>query len=722
MTGPKPRMTTCLHLAVAAAVMGVLPTSPVAAQSLLWVDACEVPGTSVSMRKSIDAAVAIVDPDEVHDNFDGTFSVDAGNFLALHGTSLAATSLFHNETTYVPVGFYRSGLLVAPNKVVTAPHQAVSLVGFKVLFGIENQAGTCLPFDHTAIPTNDVFTVIGYNRPNALDDYAILTLDRPVTARPFLRLRREGQANPGNAATIVGHPGRLPTRLDAAGEVDSVIDGRPYYQRLHTTQFSSGAPVFNLDEQFVETIVIGGESCEEIVCTARDTNGICSEIELSSECPAMPFYINLLPAAAIAAHVPPVELLVAPLDTVKQSHRTGPITVPVTTYTLTAPKHAGAAATIEYEIVPSAPVPTGEPWLSIAAGTPLTGTLAAGDSLAFDVTTMKPTDPASCEIYERQFLVLDKTHGFTDVVRQRVEVGFNGFTINGDNKNPLVLDGIEQPYADEATLAVHNPHMTAIAIHIEADRHWIRLDGTDGTATTFAYLNIIVNPGETRNIPVGLSPEALALTADGTTYRAQLHLSTLGTSCTLTPTTSIRIDFTPGQLTVTQPINLPVADAIGGTPGTPLTSSIEVEEDFCIDEVIASYDVSTADYPGPTARQWFAESSWRMARPASLSTIPLWNLNTPAAGVTDTPVPCHADAGEKCFRLAVGTMAPAPAPPTDCSFFSPPCEELADVIGIAGRGTWSMAIRDHDATGVAQQPLVRDWRLVFRGHPGCTVP
>lgn len=435
--------------------------------------------------------------------------------------------------------------------------------------------------------------------------------------------------------------------------------------------------------------------------------------------------LNGLSAKTIASYLPPTELLVKPLDTLKQAHRTGPITDPVTTYTLTAPKHPEASATIDYEIVPSAAPPLGEPWLSIASGTPLVGTLTAGDQLVFDVTTMKPTSPPSCQTYERSFKIIDKTHNLTDVVRQRIEIGYNGFTINGGSTAPLMLEGIEIPYRDETDLAVHNPYLTAIAVRIEANQPWLRIDTIEGTVLAPAVHNIIVNPGETRNIPIGLSPVANSLTADGeTAYSAQLSVSAFGTSCTLTPPGSVGVTFTPGRLSITQPINAQVPPAVGGSPGTPLTSSIQVDENFCIDEITASYGIRMADTLPNFVANWITESSWRIARPGSLNTIPLWHRNVPPPSVFGGVQPlCISPEGsvENCYRLKRG--APDNLPTTDCSFFAPlPCEEVTDVIGTAGRGTWSTALRDHSTSGTSKQPIILEWGLTFVGHHGCAVP
>lgn len=699
---------------LAAAFM--LATVPSQAQVAQWANACNV--TDAETRKAIEAIAVIVEPTRIHPNLDGSFWIEDGSFQTLFDKPLISDSLFYDETTYVPEGMYRTGFLVAPNLVVTAPHKG-NFTNFKVIFGIHDATTTCTAFDRTSIPAANIFNVDVYVRPTPLD-FAVLTLDRTVP-RDFIRLRRDSVPQPNEAATVIGHPGRLSTRLDLTGEIDSVRNQFTFYERLHFTDFSSGSPVFNLDRRVVEAIIIGGTSCASATCVPPS----CSTLKLESVCPADPFSISGPTSAAIAAHVPPRELLVSPLDVLKQANRTGPITEPVTTYTLTAPKHAGAAATIDYQIVPPAASPIGEPWLSFASGTPLTGTLDAGDTLSFDVTTMKPTSPASCETYEREFQVIDQTHGFTDVVRQRIEIGYTGFTVNRGDKRPLSLEGIEIPYRDEKILQIHNPYLTAIAIHVEASHTWLTLDGEGPTGSSPAYLNIIVNPGQTRDIPVGLSSAAALLKADGTTtHAASISLTALSTACTLIPTGSIGVRFTPGTLTVAQAINSQAADAVGATPGAPLTSSITVEEDFCIDEIQASYGMQAADLTALDARNWAAETTWQASPPASLSRVPLWDRDLPTAGGPHFKEggQCISPNGgtEVCYLLTVGE--PAPAPTASCSSFPMPCHYMDDLIGEPGRGTWQTSLRDHLPGGVTPPPVVLEWRLKFIGHPGCAVP
>lgn len=718
------RSTTTLshRLCGILAAASMLAAAPSQAQVAQWANACNV--TDAETRKAIEAVAAIVHPDQLEDNLDGTFRIETDALLTLFGTPLTLDSLFRGQTTYAPEGSYRTGFLVAPDIVLTAPHKASSFVGFKVVFGIHDATTSCMGFDPNSIPESNIFEVESDSRPVPGVDFALLKLD-DAPSRDFIRLRRSSRPNAGEAATVIGHPGRLQTYLDLTGEIDYVTSQSAFFERLHFTDYSSGSPVFNQTRHFVESIVVGGTSCARADCVPHPTDPLltCIERKLESNCPTSSFLVNGPTATTIAAHVPPRELLVSPLDTLKQASRTGPITEPVTTYTLTAPKHAGAAASIDYLIVPSAAAPVGEPDLVFALATPLSGTLNAGDTLSFDVTTTKPSSPVSCETHEREFLVVDQTHGFTDRVRQRVEIGYTGFIVNGSDKEPLRLEGIETPYRDEKLLRIHNPYLTAIAIHVEASHTWLTLDSEGPTGSSPAYLNIIVNPGQTRDIPVGLSSAAELLTADGaTTHTASISLTALSTACTLIPTGSIGVHFTPGTLTVAQAINAQAADAVGATPGTPLTSSMTIEEDFCIDSVQISYGMQAADLTAEAARDWAAETVWRAASPGSLSTIPLWDRDITLIGSDHLPYrQCLSGAGgtEDCHVLVVGE--PELTPPDSCP--SPEgCQNLSELIGESGRGIWSTFIRDHVPGGVTPPPVVLEWRLKFIGHPGCAVP
>jgi hypothetical protein len=67
----------------------------------------------------------------------------------------------------------------------------------------------------------------------------------------------------------------------------------------------------------------------------------------------------------------------------------------------------------------------GDPGPQLLVSTEVTpvGTLAPGGSFSVFETIDAATAP--CGVYERTYKVIDTTHGFTDVVRHRFEIGLN---------------------------------------------------------------------------------------------------------------------------------------------------------------------------------------------------------------------------------------------------------------------------------------------------------
>lgn len=734
------RLAAVLALVIAATDAAAIPPSPGLPTINYWRDACEV-GTHfddpTEMQRVIDATVFVVEPRALGLNPDGSYYVRTRPFVDFDGMILSPDSHFYGEQAIVFGGLPgRSGFLVSPDSVVTTPHVAgFDPTGYYVLFGYQNAAlpdGSCVPVDPTHFPASQVRVIDGYDNASfALGDYLVAHLSEPVLDRPFLRVRRDGHAEIGDAITLVGHPARLSKKIDTAGRVVGLTGGgpTPYLDGdvplaypVHSIQFSSGSPLYNLSRQYVELAVRSG-SCGEF---RPDEGSLPQTHTLISAC-GPPSPLN----STIKAFAPKIERILletSPLSIRNTGTAATGFAQPVTTYTLVAPPARGiyAADAIDYRIEMAAPVP-GEPDLSLLSSVPLEGSLDAGTSLSFDVAAVMPPGQA-CGVFAREFVVHDLTHGLSDRVHQTLEVAQTVFEAD---TAALEMVGIEQPYVATRTFRIRNLRPAEALVRVGADQSWLTIDGVAGGpgATPETVLTIGALQSATVTIGLAVSANDLAL---HTMHQASVAVSGADPACTLTSDISVPVRFTPGELTFRQAIDATVPPATA--PPSPLTATIEVDENFCVDEIKASY---VFDHPVDSFKTdvWLTESTWDLQRPGSAAWMPLWDHDAAPACVppigVDESAWCYLYRGVKdacqfegagnadrpCDTVAAGDP---PRPPLPVCAPGTGCEPFSDHVGKPARGTWTMRLSDRVVGGVSAQPRIRGWSLTFRGSAACT--
>jgi hypothetical protein len=711
-----------------------------------WRDACEsasvMPDTP-EIERVIDATAFIVDPTLVdYDFVTDTYVIESANFTSFDGKDFTASSLFYNE----PVIFFeeghpgRSAFLVSPDSVVTAPHtDNWDVTGYYVLFDYESVPdglGNCLPADLSHHPASKVRQIVSYyNGYGTAGDHLVAKLDSPMLDRRFLRARRDGHAEVGDHVTVVGHPARLAKKFDTNAHVVAMQGDDPLVEPVHLLRFSSGSPLYNLDREYVETAVAFAGGCAVYECAEPLDGNNCTanQWNLVSQCPAQPAYVNSS-IKPLTSEIEPIALEVSPLSLNNIGTPTDGFEFPLTTYTLAAPADGSDFTTeaIDYEIEPP-DAEVGGPALSIVSDVPLLGTITAGKDLSFDVAASMPASQP-CGIYPREFLVHDRTHGFTDRVRQTLEVGQTAFSIDIDPQSgPMIeLQGIEQPYEDTQTLTIRNLRPTTASIRIHSNKAWLRINGVDGTPSTLPQSIITLPADQTATVVVGLSPAAAGL-ALHETHNAQLIVESATGVCNLTPPITRRVAFRPGHLTLRHPVAATVPEATMAGGAGLLESTLTVKEDFCVSDVKISYVFDHANGSFPIS-DWLTESRWRVKRPSSRRWLAIWDHNIlPACDRRDPDnllAPCYlAQAGksecefdgnprESCQVLSVGDV-PRPAL-ADCVVGDPSCEPFENAIGQPAEGLWTLALEDRVHGGVATQPLISGWVLDFTGTPDCS--
>ncbi|MBY0515676.1 MAG: trypsin-like peptidase domain-containing protein [Bacteriovoracaceae bacterium] len=94
---------------------------------------------------------------------------------------------------------------------------------------------------------------------NDQNDYAVIELDRPVTARRPLNFRKSGKIAVGTPIVVIGHPTGLPTKVAAGAKVRSTKE-MYFVGNLDTYGGNSGSAVFNANTLEVEGILVRGDT------------------------------------------------------------------------------------------------------------------------------------------------------------------------------------------------------------------------------------------------------------------------------------------------------------------------------------------------------------------------------------------------------------------------------------------------------------------------------
>jgi V8-like Glu-specific endopeptidase len=114
--------------------------------------------------------------------------------------------------------------------------------------------------DPLNIPADDIYRCFIVERKFNVDgdDYAILKLDRPVTDRQPLKIRRSGQVDNHNKLYIIGHPSGLPSKYAGNAIIRDNSDPKFFTSNLDGFSGNSGSPVFNKNTHIVEGLLLRG--------------------------------------------------------------------------------------------------------------------------------------------------------------------------------------------------------------------------------------------------------------------------------------------------------------------------------------------------------------------------------------------------------------------------------------------------------------------------------
>lgn len=154
-----------------------------------------------------------------------------------------------------------SGFLVGEDLLVTAGHcikGKSSCSSYNWVFDFKVAQG-----DHSSVRVDrkDIYSckkIINreLNSRNS-DDWALIQLDRKVTDRRVLDVRKSGKITVGEELVVIGHPSGLPSKIADGAKVRK-LNGKFFTSNLDTYGGNSGSAVFNAKTGLVEGILVRG--------------------------------------------------------------------------------------------------------------------------------------------------------------------------------------------------------------------------------------------------------------------------------------------------------------------------------------------------------------------------------------------------------------------------------------------------------------------------------
>jgi len=220
------------------------------------------------VQKNAASVASLIDIADITDNGDGTSTIKTVTFG--QAQNLCSGEPFRNQ----PTSPFCTGFLVGTELIATAGHcvDGNNIGRTRFVFGFRmNPDGT----PNVIIPNGDIYrgiAIVAHKLESAGADYAVVKLDRPVTGRHILPLRRTGKISEGESVYVLGHPSGLPLKYAPGAIVRTNSATSFFVANLDTYGGNSGSPVFHEDTNIVEGILVRGETDFVMSGTCRVSN------------------------------------------------------------------------------------------------------------------------------------------------------------------------------------------------------------------------------------------------------------------------------------------------------------------------------------------------------------------------------------------------------------------------------------------------------------------
>lgn len=180
-----------------------------------------------------------------------------------------------------------TGFLVGPDLLVTAGHCVRKSTDCRNYYWAFDYKISTATSTTAIIPKNSVYKcssiVTTVQSSTTLDDYAVIRLNRKVTDRLPLEIRRSGKILDGTAVTLIGHPKGLPTKIADGANVRSNSASKYFVANTDSYGGNSGSPVFDSLTGVVEGILVRGETDTVTTSAGCSISYVCPNTGCSGE-------------------------------------------------------------------------------------------------------------------------------------------------------------------------------------------------------------------------------------------------------------------------------------------------------------------------------------------------------------------------------------------------------------------------------------------------------
>lgn len=209
----------------------------------------------------------------------GTYKVSGGNLIS---RGFCTSERFSKQVTAPTC----TGFLVAPDIIATAGHcvsKNPDCKNYSWAFDFKLAASTDLT---TTIPKNSVYRcksiITSVQNSSAKNDYALIRLDRAVTDRMPLEIRRSGKVADGTRLVLIGHPKGLPMKIAPGAIVRANTATNFFVATTDSYAGNSGSPVLDAQTGVVEGIHVRGET-DYVTSGGCNVSKVCAETGCAGE-------------------------------------------------------------------------------------------------------------------------------------------------------------------------------------------------------------------------------------------------------------------------------------------------------------------------------------------------------------------------------------------------------------------------------------------------------
>ncbi len=207
-----------------------------------------------ALLEALDAVAVLVDRGDLTSGPGGTQTLSGPTYA--ESENLCSSERFADQ----PAPGWCTGFLVAPDLLVTAGHcltgENCGDIAFVFDFRMLDAATPVLTFDAASVyHCAEIVTALN----DGDDDWGIVRLDRPVSNRKPLRIRRSGKVGDRRPLTTLGHPGGIPAKVSLGARVRENLSPKYFVANIDAYVGNSGSPVLDADNLLVEGVLVSGE-------------------------------------------------------------------------------------------------------------------------------------------------------------------------------------------------------------------------------------------------------------------------------------------------------------------------------------------------------------------------------------------------------------------------------------------------------------------------------